>query len=233
MDFREVEKNHFPITLPEGCFGPLVRIPKTWHDWEYQPTGAQNGWWVAFWLTGETRPRGPFGPEHIADFDTHYGFFRMQGHGDILLYSNDVVPTSNSTATPTTTPFEAKTPPLVRLDVRSTDPHICAKPDTAYYDNAFQPGFGHDQFQHQPLNFLFDTKHLDRVISWSNGFTGTVPICFIIDGDGTPKDLRFVQSPGKEIEDHVRDYISGWRYQPAMYKDAPFPVQVAFNFVFP
>lgn len=114
-----------------------------------------------------------------------------------------------------------------------TDPHICEKPDDAYYAH-YGPAVPHPAgYQdYSDPKFLFDTRHNDQVVNWTNGFTGTVPVCFIVNEAGNPDDIRFVQSPGKDMEDHMRTQISGWRYEPGRYDNNPIRVQLAFNFVF-
>jgi hypothetical protein len=67
-------------------------MPSAWHNWDYQPAGNQAGWWLAVWWTGWPQGRGPYGPNDKQEFNPGTWWFRVQGHGDILFYSNDVVP---------------------------------------------------------------------------------------------------------------------------------------------
>ena len=99
LDYRDQEIANFTLTLSDGCFGPAVRLPKVWRSWWYQPTGKQDNWWIAFWVIGQQNPRGPFGPNDKPDFNSGPGF-RLQGHGQVLLYSNDVLPAGATTAKP-------------------------------------------------------------------------------------------------------------------------------------
>jgi hypothetical protein len=126
------------------------------------------------------------------------------------------------------------------LEVEDGDPHICDKPDGAYYAH-------HGPAVPQPAGsggysnpeFLFDTKHQDDKINWAKGFKGTVPVCFIVNERGNPIDIRLVQSPGGELEKHIVERINGWRYRPAMLSknwvdDSPQPIriQMASDFIF-
>jgi hypothetical protein len=126
------------------------------------------------------------------------------------------------------------------LQAEVTDPHICEKPDGAYFANwgpeiprpAGSGGYSNPEY-------LFDARHQDNKINWANGFKGKVPVCFIVNEHGDPIDIRFAQSPGEEIERHLIQRVTGWRYKPAMLKqnwldDNPQPVrvQMAFDFIF-
>ena len=80
--------------------------------------------------------------------------------------------------------------------------------------------------------------HEDNTINWAGGFKGTVPVCFVVDDKGNPANIQFLHSPGQEIEKHITERISGWRYKPGTltqnYLDSPHPisVEVAFDSVF-
>jgi hypothetical protein len=81
---------NFPVPLRDGCFGPVVRFPKAWGHWYFQPTGDEPGaWWIAFWPVGKL-PSRPLGPNEA--YAATLGDFRLQGHGTVMFYSNDVVP---------------------------------------------------------------------------------------------------------------------------------------------
>jgi hypothetical protein len=232
-DYRNDNITHFDIPLTEGCFGGFVYIPRAWHNYEIQPVGDQSGVWYALWPQGQN-PTGVLYPNSVSDVNSG-GVMRTQGHGTLRFYSNDVAANPSpslekSSETKPSQPFVAKAPPLVHLGIRTADPHICPKPDDAYYEHSYPSGFGHDQVaDHDDIHFLFDLKHQDNVVSWANDFRGTIPTCFIIGADGTPADIRFVQEPPDDIAAHLRDYISGWRYQPARY-GGPLRVQIAFDF---
>jgi hypothetical protein len=123
---------------------------------------------------------------------------------------------------------------LTNIRVDETDPHICEKPDDAYYAH-HGPAVPHPAGYQDYSNprFLFDTKHRDNIVNWANGFKGTVPVCFIVDEKGNPADIRFPQSPGKELEDNIRDNILSMRYSPGTYGQGPIRIQMAFNILFP
>ena len=98
--------------------------------------------------------------------------------------------------------------------MRNGDPHICEKPPDAYYAEVgryFHADFKGDGI---PPEFLFDVSHEDDTINWGNGFKGTVPVCFIIDDKGAMTDIHFPQSPGKELEERLKNRVSGLRYRP-------------------
>ncbi len=130
---------------------------------------------------------------------------------------------------------------LSTLDVHPADPHTCEKPDAAYYANwgperPAPAGSG----QLRDPQFLFDVRHEENetTINWAAGFRGTVPVCFVVDANGDPADIRFPQSPGTDLEEHIKAKIGGWRYKPGTitqsWLDQPHPiaVQIAFDFVF-
>jgi hypothetical protein len=91
---------------------------------------------------------------------------------------------------------------------------------------------------HDPT-FLFDTKHNDRKVKWAGQFSGSVITCFVVTDTGEPKDIAFPSSPGTEIEEGIKNYVSGWRYKPGWYNENyrdlephVVPTQMAFDFVF-
>lgn len=106
LDYKDANVNRLPpIVLQSGCFDSLIRLPQKWDTWFYQPAEDRARWWVAFWIVGEAKPRGPFGGQANPNFDIHKNFFRLQGEGRIVIYTNDVVPphVTNSTSHPSFT----------------------------------------------------------------------------------------------------------------------------------
>jgi hypothetical protein len=96
---NEENVDHFDITLTEGCFDAFFRPPKSWHNWFWQPIGDTNGWWLAFWWSGRPRPDGPFGPNAKPDLGVPpTNFYRLQGHGKVRIYTNDVVASPDTQA---------------------------------------------------------------------------------------------------------------------------------------
>lgn len=90
-DFHTEQSGHKDIVLKDGCFGGFVRWPDAWKNWYYQPVGDTDGWWVSFWYSGTTQPAGPYGPNQIPEHMTVPSrYFRLQGHGTIRAFSNDV-----------------------------------------------------------------------------------------------------------------------------------------------
>jgi hypothetical protein len=131
-------------------------------------------------------------------------------------------------------------PQVREFEVKLDDPHFCKKPDDAYFANnghhVPMPA-GSGEF-HDP-QFLFDTKHNDRKITWAGQFTGSVITCFVVNDAGEPTDITFPASPGTEIEEGIKAYVSGWRYKPGWYNEnyrdlQPHVVstQMAFDFLF-
>jgi hypothetical protein len=131
-------------------------------------------------------------------------------------------------------------PQIREFDIRLDDPHFCKKPDEVYFANnghhVPMPA-GSGEF-HDPT-FLFDTKHNDRKVTWAGQFSGSVITCLVVTDAGEPKDIAFPSSPGTEIEEGIKNYVSGWRYKPGWYNEnyrdfEPHVVstQMAFDFVF-
>jgi len=132
-------------------------------------------------------------------------------------------------------------PKIKQLGIHPTDPHYCMKPDDAQFrglENTAVCG-GCRQF-HDP-SFLFDVKYqLDSHVTWANNFTGTVPVCLVVDEKGEPGNFTFPASPGKDIEDHIKDMISGWRWKPGWYQEGyadhehhVIKTQMAYDIAFP
>lgn len=135
--------------------------------------------------------------------------------------------------------FNPAKPKLSRINIRAADPHICTKPDDAYYANhgmaVPQPAGSGEQ--HNPT-FLFDSRHEDDKVAWAGDFKGTVPVCFLVDTKGNPTNISLYQSPGPELEEHIKTIIGGFRYKPGTvtksYRDRdpqPIAVQMAVDVV--
>jgi hypothetical protein len=134
---------------------------------------------------------------------------------------------------PTANSYKPKPPAISHIDPQDTDPHICEKPDDAYFAHR-GPAVPHPAGYQDYSNpkFLFDLNHSDNTVNWANGFKGVVPVCFIVDEKGTPDDVRFPQSPGEELEKHIKSEILSMRYSPGMLGGSPIRVQMAFNLDF-
>jgi len=137
---------------------------------------------------------------------------------------------------PTENSYTPKPPPppvISHIDLQDTDPHICEKPDDAYFAHhgpAVPHPAGYEDYSNP--KFLFDINHSDNTVNWANGFKGVVSVCFIVDEKGLPDDVRFPQSPGEELEKHIKPAILSMRYSPGMLGGNPIRVQMAFNLVF-
>jgi hypothetical protein len=137
--------------------------------------------------------------------------------------------------------FQPERPKLKEISIRDEDPHFCMKPDDAYfgqYGPAIPMPAGSGEFKNP--GFSFDLKHLENKVMWANGFSGTVLVCMVIDEMGVPTNITFPQSPGMDIEDHIKEHISGWRFKPGWYYNhyddrTPHivPTEIAYNFGFP
>lgn len=227
--------NRISFNLPEGCFGSLLGIPNAWHNFWFQPQGDQTGWWVSIWIAGEATPRGPFVPNTLSDFDLQRRMFRLQGHGTILFYSNDVVPaqpTSGSASPSNLSPL----PQVSQLTIHHTDPHICEKPAEAYYAETGLLFRGGEQGG-EPPEFLFDDLHFDGKITWANGFKGKLPVCLLVDEKGNPRNVQFPQSPGREIEERIKMILMAWHFKGGYLKfnydpPRPVPCEIAEMFTF-
>lgn len=129
---------------------------------------------------------------------------------------------------------------ISRLQIRGEDPHICQKSNDVYYAHWGSQGpVPPASPQYSNPEFLFDAHHEDSTINWAGGFTGTVPVCFVINEQGIPEDVRFPQPPDDNIQEHIKARIAGWRYSPGTSIQGwwdknrkPIKVQIAFSFVF-
>jgi hypothetical protein len=56
-DYSILDPASIPINPPAGCFGPMIKFPRTWQRWIMQETGATHpGSWLAAWPDGAIRP---------------------------------------------------------------------------------------------------------------------------------------------------------------------------------
>ena len=90
LDYSRKNVRHFEVKMHEGCFGAFVRIPTAWRDWHAEPTGDTTGYWTAWWLANEYKPRGPFSANETNVLPTAAA--RLQGHGTIRFFTNTAVP---------------------------------------------------------------------------------------------------------------------------------------------
>lgn len=144
-------------------------------------------------------------------------------------------------APPGKPPFQTVHPKVKNIGIRATDPHFCNdKPDDVYFAQ-FGPAIpmpaGTGEFKNP--DFRFDIRHRDNKVTWADNFKGTVTVCMIVDEQGEPTDITFPQSPGFDIESHIKVHLSGWRYKPGWYylrynDRTPHIVktQLAFDFIF-
>jgi hypothetical protein len=234
-DYLASTENHITVALDEGCFGPLIRLPAAWHGTFIHPKGRQENWWLAYWVISDPRPNGPFGPNEIAGVNARGLYFRVQGHGEVVFYSNDVVPGKQEDATGSTE-FHAETKQLSDVNRRNTDSHICDKPADAYYAHLGLLFF-YQQGQGDPPEFLFDDLHADNKINWAQGFKGTVPVCFVVDGKGNVSNIIFPQAPPEHIKKHMVEEISAWHFKGGFVRNSrdertPVSCQLAYDFTF-
>jgi hypothetical protein len=215
----------FTVNLRDGCFGPFVHLPRSWNTWYAQPQGDPNGFWIAYWHENTQSPRGPFGPNDRYNFANMTSVFRLQGHGAVRFYSNVVSPVGGQS------PSSDKN--LTDVDVRTTDPRLCDKPDDAYYAHygrAIPHPAGYSDYSDP--KFLFDARHEGNRVDWADGFKGTVPVCFIVDEKGMPTDITLPQSPGEELEKHIITGIGGMRFSPGEYQNGAIRVLMRYELVF-
>lgn len=88
-DFRNDEnRKEIVLTLRDGCFDRYIDVPSSWRGWDYKPLGDPAKWWMAIWYSGWDTPRGPYLAVDKPDFNApRLRLFRLQGHGQIRLYS--------------------------------------------------------------------------------------------------------------------------------------------------
>lgn len=131
-DHQKDSIDRISLTLRENCFGPLIRIPSTWHEFFFQPEGNADGWWLSFWVTG-SQPRGPFGPNDNPNFDILGNFFRLEGHGRVLLYANVVTRKTERGETSNNMPDEHG---IYKPGGDVTPPAVISKVEPQYSDEA-------------------------------------------------------------------------------------------------
>jgi len=95
LHYEDDEIDHVSVTLHEGCFSGYLYLPKSWNAWWVQPSGDQNGDWIAIWMPGGS-PAGPYSPNQGNQFQGNPLQFRLQGHGTYIFYSNVKLAHSNS-----------------------------------------------------------------------------------------------------------------------------------------
>lgn len=89
LDFSQSKDNHFTITLPEGCFGNWVRVPKWWTEWHADAATNPSDYWVYFWFAGDGAPQGAYYANDRRPVNASINqSFRLQGHGTIVFYTN-------------------------------------------------------------------------------------------------------------------------------------------------
>lgn len=231
IDKETFEGGQFKVLAPVGCW-ELIVMPKAWHgQWHEQDLGSPADFQM-YYMGATGRVHGPLGWHAESNF-TDCGdkcWVQATRPDEELLFWNDQAKAAE----------EAKEGPhLSQLVIRDSDPHICNKPEDAYYEQRgpARPAPAGSGGMSNP-QFLFDTHHEDNTINWAQGFQGTVPVCFVVDDKGDPTKIEFLHSPGEEIEKRITERISGWRYKPGTmtqnYLDDPHPisVEVAFDFVF-
>ena len=146
------------------------------------------------------------------------------------------IPLVEHQQTPAPAHFPTTPPPLqlVTVQVQEIDPHLCAKEDDAYFaeHGPAVPRPAGSPIFHNP-EFLFDVKHTDNTINWANGFRGKVIVCFVVDEKGMPTAISFPQSPGEDLENHIKNDFSGWRFKPGSFNESQVATQMAYQIIFP
>jgi hypothetical protein len=108
-------------------------------------------------------------------------------------------------------------PHVTHLRVATADPHICEKPENTYYGEmrSVPKPAGSGEF-HNP-EFLFNVKHEDNDVTWADGFTGKVYVCYVVDEKGMPGTVTFPQPPPDDIQKHIIEDIGNNRYKAGWY----------------
>jgi len=237
LDFSNLKDNHFTVKLTEGCFGGWVHIPAWWKYYVIDANGDAKDYWIAYWFEHQQHGTTIF---RASDHTTlNPGLFRLQGHGTALFYTNSRKRTDSKELNPD---LEDGPPAkIVKFELRNADPHLCQKPDDVYfasYGAAVPMPAGSGEF-HNP-EFQFDQKHGDKSVTWANGFTGKFTFCLVVDDKGNTTNITFPQSPGAEMEAHVKDHFSGWKHKPGWYTDSYrdkdpkyVSTQIAYEITFP
>lgn len=229
INYSAETTRYVDVPLHEGCFGAVIRLPKYWKNFFWQPADNQKGFWWAIWITEESKARGPFLAGQLASLHLPTERARFQGHGTLRLYSNDTPPPQAPKGTNLGDVPQQDFAKPRKLSIHDGDPHLCTKPDDAYFPESRPEG--RDRVI-SPV-FRFDVKHNDNIVTWAGDFKGTVPVCFTIDSDGMPGNVLFPQLPGHGLEKHITESILTMRYKPAMFKGSPVTVQMEFEITFP
>ena len=84
IDHSEFDGDYLDVPLHEGCYGPTVRMPKTWNWWRHQSANDEVGWvsWSLSngWLTDPIKLNEE-DKQYNVDLDRRE--FRLQGKGTI------------------------------------------------------------------------------------------------------------------------------------------------------
>lgn len=229
QDHANENEPYYDITLTEGCFGPLFRPPKAWHNWYYQPLGDTTDYWIALWYQGR-EPVGPYGPNDQWNFQNAPIHWRLQGRGQVRIYSNDIV--ADASGTPEHGRAAPELPgPNVRIE--AGDPRQCGGKELNTTDF---PDPHYNKYL-KPPKVLFSGHEADT-IQWPRDFKGTIPVCFVVGVDGLAKDIRLLQSPGKEFEEKIALKLGAARWESATLREThqgtpvPVPITVEMNFIF-
>ena len=92
QNYRKSDIRSIHITLHEGCWSEFIYLPDYWtrntDGFNAQSEGDQNGFWVAFWFSQANHPQGPFGPNYTHFWQNYGSVMRLQGHGQIVLFTH-------------------------------------------------------------------------------------------------------------------------------------------------
>ena len=62
--------------------------------------------------------------------------------------------------------------------------------------------------------------------------TGTVLLELVVSSKGLPRDLRVIESIGKELDNSAIEAVKQWRFEPARKNDKPVAVRVTVEIRF-
>ena len=62
--------------------------------------------------------------------------------------------------------------------------------------------------------------------------TGTVLLELVVSSKGLPRDLRVIESVGKELDSSAIEAVKQWRFEPARKNDKPVAVRVTVEIRF-